>query len=128
MSTPSNASVPAFRGGGEPFRAKIVEPIQTSTRAQRQQWVQGVHYNLFALDSDIVMIDLLTDSGTGALSDDKWADLVLGVESDAGSANFARLRDTINDLFGYEYVLPTHQGQGAENLLLKDLASGATGA
>lgn len=111
-----------MRAGAEPFRAKIVEPLTLSTRAERSGWARDVHYNLFGLSSERVIIDLLTDSGTGALSDNQWAGLFLGDESYAGSVNFIHLRDTVTDLFGYEYVLPTHQGRGAENLLLGDVA------
>lgn len=122
--------ITSVRPGAEPFRAKIVEPLAFSNRSEREAWAEAANYNLFALASDHVTIDLLTDSGTGALSDNQWAGMFLGDESYAGSANFSRLRDTVHRLFGYEYVLPTHQGRGAENVLLKDLATTAqdTGA
>lgn len=112
-----------MRSGAEPFRAKIVEPITLSTRAERAEWARDVHYNLFGLSSQQVIIDLLTDSGTGALSDDQWAGLFLGDEAYAGSVNYAHLRDAVKELFGYEYVLPTHQGRGAENIVLADVAA-----
>lgn len=123
----SAAHPSAIRPGGEPFRAKIVEPIALSTREQRVAWAAEAHYNLFGLASERVIIDFLTDSGTGALSDRQWAGLFLGDESYAGSANFARLKEVVRHLFGYEYVLPTHQGRAAEHLLLKDLAAGPEG-
>lgn len=106
-----------MRAGAEPFRAKIVQPIVLSSRAERERWAEEVGYNLFGLSSDKVIIDLLTDSGTGAMSDHQWAAMFLGDEAYAGSANFNHLRETVTGLTGYEYVIPTHQGRGAENVL-----------
>lgn len=110
-----------MRAGAEPFRAKIVEPIVLSKREQRERWIEEAGYNLFNLASRQVIIDLLTDSGTGAMSDAQWSGLFLGDEAYAGSANFQRLRQTIADLTGYEHVIPTHQGRAAENVLLSSL-------
>lgn len=117
-----------MRKGAEPYRAKIVEPIPLSTRAERTEWVKDVHYNLFGLSSRQVIVDLLTDSGTGALSDEQWAGLFVGDEAYAGSVNYTSLREAVQELFGYEYVLPTHQGRAAENVLLKDIAANRAAA
>lgn len=110
-----------MRSGAEPYRAKIVEPIVLSSREERLRWIEDAGYNLFGLASEQVIIDLLTDSGTGAMSDDQWSGMFLGDEAYAGSANFRRLRDTIAGLTGYEHVIPTHQGRGAENVLLSTI-------
>jgi len=107
------------RPGAEPFRAKIVEPIVLSSREQRLRWIEEAGYNLFALSSDQVIIDLLTDSGTSAMSDDQWAGIFLGDESYAGSVSFRRLRETVARLFGCDYVVPAHQGRAAENIVLR---------
>lgn len=112
-----------MRSGAEPYRAKIVEPIVLSSREERQRWIEDAGYNLFGLASEQVIIDLLTDSGTGAMSDDQWSAMFLGDEAYAGSANFRRLRETVADLTGYEHVIPTHQGRGAENVLLSTIGS-----
>lgn len=106
-----------MRAGAEPYRAKIVEPIVLSSRKERLRWIEEAGYNLFALSSEQVIIDLLTDSGTGAMSDSQWAGMFLGDEAYAGSANFRRLRETVARLTGFEHVIPTHQGRGAENVL-----------
>lgn len=106
-----------MRAGAEPYRAKIVEPIVLSSREERLRWIEEAGYNLFALSSEQVIIDLLTDSGTGAMSDSQWAGMFLGDEAYAGSANFRRLRETVARLTGFEHVIPTHQGRGAENVL-----------
>ncbi|RSL48164.1 hypothetical protein CEP54_013069 [Fusarium duplospermum] len=99
------------------WRAKVVERIRRSTRKQREDWIREADYNLFGLESDQVFIDLLTDSGTGAMSDRQWAALMTGDETYAGSLSFSRLRDTVEQLFGFEYVLPVHQGRAAEHVL-----------
>ena len=99
----------------------MVEPIRMSTRAEREQWIKDAHYNLFQLPADQVYIDCLTDSGTGAMSDRQWAALMTGDESYAGSRSFFELRDVINRLTGFEYVIPTHQGRAAENVLFSHL-------
>lgn len=99
----------------------MVEPIRMSTRAEREQWIKDAHYNLFQLPADQVYIDCLTDSGTGAMSDRQWAALMTGDESYAGSRSFFELRNVISRLTGFEYVIPTHQGRAAENVLFSHL-------
>lgn len=99
----------------------MVEPIRMSIRAEREQWIKDAHYNLFQLPADQVYIDCLTDSGTGAMSDRQWAALMTGDESYAGSRSFFELRDVISRLTGFEYVIPTHQGRAAENVLFSHL-------
>ena len=105
----------------ESWKIKMVEPLRKSTREEREQWLKEAHYNLFNLKSDHVYIDCLTDSGTGAMSDRQWAAMMMGDESYAGSSSFFRLKDTITRLTGFEYVIPTHQGRGAENVLFSHL-------
>ena len=105
----------------ESWKIKMVEPLRKSTREEREQWLKEAHYNLFGLKSDYVYIDCLTDSGTGAMSDRQWAAMMMGDESYAGSSSFFRLKETICRLTGFEYVIPTHQGRGAENVLFSHL-------
>ena len=105
----------------ESYKIKMVEPIRKSTRQERENWIKAAGYNLFALKSDKVFIDLLTDSGTGAMSDRQWSEMMLGDESYAGASSFFKMKDAIQDLLGFEYFLPTHQGRAAENVLFSVL-------
>ena len=105
----------------ESWKIKMVEPIRKSTRAEREQWIKEANYNVFQLKADQVYIDGLTDSGTGAMSDRQWAALMMGDESYAGARSFYELKDTITRITGFEYVIPTHQGRAAENVLFSAL-------
>ncbi len=105
----------------EPFKIKMVEHIKQSTREQREQWIRQAKFNLFNLRSEQVFIDLLTDSGTGAMSDRQWSELMLGDESYAGASSYYKLKNAIKDIFGFDYFLPTHQGRAAENVLFSVL-------
>ncbi len=101
----------------EPFKIKVVEPIKRTTREERDRLLREAGYNLFHVPADSVYVDLLTDSGTSAMSDHQWAGMMLGDESYAGSKNFYHFEQVVRSIFGYRCVIPTHQGRMAENLL-----------
>ena len=110
-------SEPPFRTVIEPFRIHSVEPMVMTTADQRREAVRAAGFNLFQLPARQVLIDLLTDSGTGAMSRDQWAAIQRGDESYAGSPSFFVFRDAVRDLFPFEHVIPTHQGRAAEKIL-----------
>jgi tryptophanase len=106
----------------EPFRIHAVEPIRMTTRAEREEELERAGYNLFNVPGPRVLVDLLTDSGTGSMSSEQWAGLQRGDESYAGSASWFRFRDAVHDLFPFEHVIPTHQGRAAEKILFTAIA------
>ena len=107
----------SYRTVIEPFIIKSVQTLRLTTREERGQYLQEANYNLFKIKSQHVLIDLLTDSGTGAMSTEQWAALMRGDESYAGSPSFQRFEESVKDVFGFKYVIPTHQGRAAERIL-----------
>src|SRR5690348_11006278 len=101
----------------EPFRIKSVEPVHGALRAERQKLLEAAGYNLFLVPSDAILIDLLTDSGTSAMSTEQWAAMMRGDESYAGSESFYRMKRVVQELTGFKHVIPTHQGRAAERIL-----------
>lgn len=108
----------------EPFKIKMVEIIKRSTREEREEWIREAKYNLFNLRSEQVYVDLLTDSGTGAMSDKQWSEMMIGDESYAGASSFYKMKAAIKNILGFDYFLPTHQGRAAENVLFSVLVKG----
>jgi tryptophanase len=105
----------------ESFKIKMVETIRKSTRSERESWLKAAKYNLFNLRSEQVFIDLLTDSGTGAMSDRQWSEMMLGDESYAGATSYYKMKEAIRSILGFEFFLPTHQGRAAENVLFSTI-------
>ena len=105
----------------ESWKIKMVEPIRKSTRQEREEWLKAAHYNVFQLKAEQVYIDCLTDSGTGSMSDRQWSAMMLGDESYAGATSFYKFEETVRRIFGLHYVIPTHQGRAAENVLFSFL-------
>lgn len=111
----------AYRTVIEPFIIKSVQTLRLTSRAEREKYLKEAHYNLFKIQSQHVLIDLLTDSGTGAMSTEQWAALMRGDESYAGSPSFQRFEKSVKDIFGFKYVIPTHQGRAAERILFSTM-------
>jgi tyrosine phenol-lyase len=110
-----------MRFPAEPFRIKVVEPLRRVSQEERERLIQEAGLNIFAVPADSIYVDLLTDSGTSAMSDQQWAGMMLGDESYAGSKNFFHFQKTVREIFGFQHVIPTHQGRVAENLLFSTI-------
>ncbi len=105
----------------ESFKIKMVETIRKSTREEREKWIKEAKYNVFKIKSKHVFIDLLTDSGTGAMSDKQWSEMMIGDESYAGASSYFKMKNAIQNILGFDFFLPTHQGRAAENVLFSVL-------
>jgi tyrosine phenol-lyase len=110
----------------EPFKIKVVERIQHTSPEEREEIIKAAGYNVFNIAAEKIQIDLLTDSGTSAMSDNQWSGMMMGDESYAGSRNFFHFRDTVKDIYGFKHVIPTHQGRVAENLLFSTICGPGT--
>ncbi len=116
-SPPPGVTLPAVKTIIEPFRIKSVEPLRQTTREERERFLEQAGYNLFLIEAKNILIDLLTDSGTSAMSTEQWAAVMRGDESYAGSESFFRMKAVVEDLTGFRHVIPTHQGRAAERIL-----------
>ena len=106
-----------FLNDAEPFRIKMVEPIKKTTREERENLIKEADFNVFKIKAKNVFIDMITDSGTSAMSSKQWGGIMTGDESYAGSSSFYRLRDSVQDIMGFKYVQPTHQGRAADFIM-----------
>jgi len=112
-----NKAGTTFRTIIEPFKIKTVEPLWMTTAKERQKILKDVHYNVFLIQAQDVIIDLLTDSGTSAMSSEQWAGVMRGDEAYAGSRSYQRFEAVVHEIFGFKHIIPTHQGRAAERIL-----------